>query len=92
MQDRTTAGVSYVVGSSSSQHGVSPAQAPLPPTVIRPSLPLTKPDSAAAVAAAADRLVEMALHQASSSAIGILKRQCASEAMSLLLAISASHI
>ena len=61
MQERTTARVSYVVASSSSQHGVSPAQAPLPPTVIRPSLPLMPPEPA--VLAAADTLADAVLRQ-----------------------------
>ena len=56
--------MSYVVASSSSQHGVSPAQAPLPPTVIRPLPAAILPESAAAVAAAADRLADVVLHQA----------------------------
>ncbi|KAK9838261.1 hypothetical protein WJX81_000973 [Elliptochloris bilobata] len=62
-QDRTTAGVSYVLASSSSQRGVSPAQAPLPPTVIRPPPAVVPLQSASAVATVADSIVNTALHQ-----------------------------
>jgi len=63
-QDRATAGVSYVLASTSTQRGVAPAQAPLPPTVIR-LRPVDVPaDDAAAVAAAVHRSVDTALYQA----------------------------
>jgi len=63
-QDRATAGVSYVLASTSTQRGVAPAQAPLPPTVIRPRPVDVPADDAAAVAAAVHRSVDTALHQA----------------------------
>ena len=63
MQERTTAGVSYVLASSSMQCGVSPAQPALPPTVIRPLPAVVSPQCAAEVAAAVNRFVDTALHQ-----------------------------
>ena len=63
IQERTTAGVSYVLASSSMQCGVSPAQPVLPPTVIRPLPAVVSPQYASEVAAAVNRLVETALHQ-----------------------------